>query len=1004
MAYDVFISYSRSVDEDFAAALRAGLQQLGKPWNKRRALNVFLDQASLEASAGLESSLEADLDSARYFVLLASPESARSRWANQELAYWLESRGSSERLRLVLTGGDIVWDEAAGDFDAGRSTAIGVSLRGAFSEEPLWLDMRWARSEQDLDLRRNPRFKDDLATLAAPMHGISKEELVGADLDQFRRSTRLRRAAITGLAVLTATAGFLAFLSFQNAERANDEADRANTQASIAKVNEERANNEADRAFATALAARAEVVTVQNPALALALAVESLEVSDNAPPEATGALLNARVALAQQHTQQVGGRIDVHHGAVASVQWQPSGDLLVSVGVGGEVRMSSRDGPTVTSRQVPTPDGGALRELAWSADGTRAAYVGNGGRTGVFDVASGEELPGQYRGDTGRLDAVALSPDGRLLAVGGTDGCVRIFDVDEGTPIGVDTTPPDRSGLRVRSMSWSDNGRYLAFAEDPPEGAVWVVDVAAAESFCEADRTALPKELDAQRVASVTGGFPQVAWAPGDDSRLAIGGGPDIVIWNRRSGGTVNLDVGLSASQSISWSRDGRYLAVGTAADGMIGILDPDAPDPLGAVWRAHIGGVSSLSWHSDGGVLASSWSDGIKLWNLQTTEPMNAMLTRKGGEARAAWSPEAEMLAVGVGRRIELWSTEPDMRGEVVAQLPDHDAPVQSLEWSPDGSALVSSDSRGAIYVWDVAAQASAWASPFRGHQEDEQRVRAVAWSSGSGLIATGGERSVRVLDPSTGGEVFPPLGGHIALAVDWSPDGRRVAIGTDGSAVLIWEPAGGSRAQLLGSHRAAVLDIAWSPDGTTIASASVDGLLLLWDAESGRKLTDRPTISSGGVTSVEWSTDGAMLITGSSRGQVQVWTRAGDTIGAPLVVPGFGILSAGWWFEGHGLFAAGSNGDVLLWDVFDTDRACDIVRDFVEPAQVEAFFEGTDRSTAGCVGVRLHGWPNIPAKERVTRKFPCLRGVLRSQVNVLDVSFLNVIHEVIQLTKSSP
>ena len=111
MAYDAFISYSHSVDGRVAPAVRDGLQKLAKPWNKRRALSVFLDQASLEASSGLRTSLVEKLDDAEFLVLLATPESAESPWVNEEITHWLDSRDGAGRIRLVLTGGTLDWNE-----------------------------------------------------------------------------------------------------------------------------------------------------------------------------------------------------------------------------------------------------------------------------------------------------------------------------------------------------------------------------------------------------------------------------------------------------------------------------------------------------------------------------------------------------------------------------------------------------------------------------------------------------------------------------------------------------------------------------------------------------------------------------------------------------------------------------------------------------------------------------------------------------------------------------
>jgi len=75
----------------------------------------------------------------------------------------------------VLTEGEIVWDASRSDFDWSRTDALHPTLRGVFREEPLYLDLRWARSETELDLR-NPRFRAAVAELAAPIHGNSPKK------------------------------------------------------------------------------------------------------------------------------------------------------------------------------------------------------------------------------------------------------------------------------------------------------------------------------------------------------------------------------------------------------------------------------------------------------------------------------------------------------------------------------------------------------------------------------------------------------------------------------------------------------------------------------------------------------------------------------------------------------------------------------------------------------------------------------------------------------------
>jgi hypothetical protein len=158
--YDAFVSYSHESDREFAPALTGGVEKFAKPWNRLRALRLFLDTASLSADPALWGSIEKALERSAWFVLLASTASARSPWVERELAWWLEHR-STERLLLVVTDGELAWN--GNGFDELRSTALPPILRRAFPQEPRWVDTRES---------------DPVVEVAATLRGIPKDDLV----------------------------------------------------------------------------------------------------------------------------------------------------------------------------------------------------------------------------------------------------------------------------------------------------------------------------------------------------------------------------------------------------------------------------------------------------------------------------------------------------------------------------------------------------------------------------------------------------------------------------------------------------------------------------------------------------------------------------------------------------------------------------------------------------------------------------------------------------------
>jgi hypothetical protein len=156
--HDAFISYSHAADGALAPVLERGMERLAKPTFKLRAIDVFRDQTSLSASPGVWSGIVDHLAGSRWFIVLASPRFAASPWCQKELRWWLDTHGT-ERLLVVLTEGDIAWDDAAADFDWARTTALPQAVAaGRFAEVPLAVDLRWVRSAVGTLDARDPRL------------------------------------------------------------------------------------------------------------------------------------------------------------------------------------------------------------------------------------------------------------------------------------------------------------------------------------------------------------------------------------------------------------------------------------------------------------------------------------------------------------------------------------------------------------------------------------------------------------------------------------------------------------------------------------------------------------------------------------------------------------------------------------------------------------------------------------------------------------------------------
>ena len=161
---------------------------------------------------------------------------------------------------------------------------------------------------------------------------------------------------------------------------------------------------------------------------------------------------------------------------------------------------------------------------------------------------------------------------------------------------------------------------------------------------------------------------------------------------------------------------------------------------------------------------------------------------------------------------------------------------------------------------------------------------------------------------------------------AVAWSPDGRRIASGSDDGTVQVWDAFTGQRLLTYRGQRAPVYAVAWSPDGSRLASCgeapagSEQGeAVQVWDGQTGRLLlTYRGHAVNGEpdcIHSVAWSPDGALIASSTWFRSVQVWgARSGQslmTVGRPDMVRAIA------WSPDSTRLAVAAGKSVQIWEV---------------------------------------------------------------------------------------
>ncbi|OAX32786.1 WD40 repeat-like protein [Rhizopogon vinicolor AM-OR11-026] len=167
-------------------------------------------------------------------------------------------------------------------------------------------------------------------------------------------------------------------------------------------------------------------------------------------------------------------RVQTRQGGVDSLAYSHSGDRIAS---GGNIDTiciwNSNTGELLVG---PIKDLGWVGSVVWSLDDSKL-YSASHKFARVFDSTSGTELH-RFEHDS-FINSVALSLKHNVLACVGYHGIAQLWDTESHQPLGL---PLSREiGTKFYCLSFSRDGRYLAYGGDDEKITLWMVkDIAPA--------------------------------------------------------------------------------------------------------------------------------------------------------------------------------------------------------------------------------------------------------------------------------------------------------------------------------------------------------------------------------------------------------------------------------------------------------------------------------------------------------------------------------------------
>jgi len=348
---------------------------------------------------------------------------------------------------------------------------------------------------------------------------------------------------------------------------------------------------------------------------------------------------------------------------IQSLPPEPLVDLIAYVTADGQVRTVAPNG--ADDALWSPDDDGFYTWPTWSPDGLIGVFSGVlDGTTadvqialfeaGVFSRATGR-LHSSAKGFAGLLAADVVhypiwSPNGQYLAfIGSAEAGLVLYIDDRGN----DDSPRELLDEGPLWLDWSADSRYLLAHR---AGELQLVDVASPGKD-DGDLYAITK------ISNLAERFRVAAWSPISNSFAFVerdGSGDHVIYVATVDGSKKRVDRAPVTQTALSWSPDGRYLAV-HGADGVITYLGQ--PVLLGEGFRLYR-------------VSSSNTEPGLpdlELAGLGVGDVMMAMF----------WSPDGSRIA---------YVTAPDAKGVVSWRLYDVQANESKFlaSWIPSAQQLV--------------------------------------------------------------------------------------------------------------------------------------------------------------------------------------------------------------------------------------------------------------------------------------------------------------------------
>jgi len=307
-----------------------------------------------------------------------------------------------------------------------------------------------------------------------------------------------------------------------------------------------------------------------------------------------------------------------------------------------------------------------------------------------------------------------------------------------------------------------------------------------------------------------------VAWSPKGDSIALLWSDSAMQVWSVKEQREL-FHVKVGWGEGLAFSPNGKYLAT-IDDDTTAQILDldqctanPDHCTPV-RVYTGHSAPIAAIAWSPDSRDVATASEDKtIQIWDAFSgqqravfRDTSYSTVAERGKFTAMAWSPDGTRLVSGdENGHVQIWNVShvqtwdaslTSQSKPIMSYAKQVDDPITSVNWSPDGTEIISAGYRGIAFIWNARTGDTIAQIPDNGDTRAPNSLNtpifAAVWSPvpGQNRIALASYNQIQVYHVN-GRQVEPlanyPLsqqtsGGIFTIA--WSPDGTQLVSGGQG------------------------------------------------------------------------------------------------------------------------------------------------------------------------------------------------------------------------------